>query len=100
MGAEQCDIHGVQVGRLCCNHVAAGVKGTAKLPASLAVNAEIDMLDDGTELMPICICQTCAAQFDISQNSRLPNAAVDEGRIPYVAPTCGLCCNAWRESSQ
>jgi hypothetical protein len=97
MGAEQCHIHGVQVGHLCCDHVAAGIKGDAALSASSSVIAEIDMLDDGSELLEICICQPCAAQFNISPNARLPGAAFDNG-IPYVAPTCCRCYTAWLES--
>src|SRR5262245_21060192 len=99
MGAEQCQIHGVQVGHLCCRHVSAGIKGGSTLSAHSAVNAEIDMLDDGSELLAICICQPCAAQFNISANARLPSAAFDETGIPYVAPTCGLCFMVWRDSA-
>src|SRR3954462_924814 len=97
MGAERCHIHGVQIGHLCCGHVAAEIKGQTRLSASSSVNAEIDMLDDGSELLGICICQPCAAQFNISPNARLPSATLDNG-IPYVAPTCGRCYAAWLES--
>lgn len=59
MGAERCQIHGVQAGRL---------------------------------------CQACAAQFAIAPDARLPGDALEmPDRIPYVAPTCGLCFTAWLE---
>ena len=97
MGAEQCQVHGVQVGQLCCPHVNSAVRGSLEVPRDAAVSANIDMMDDGSDLLLIVMCQSCAARFNIRVNANLPGEVLDRaGLIPDVAPTCGICFAAWR----
>jgi hypothetical protein len=98
MGKELCQIHGGQIGQLCCPHVEAATRGHSALTPNETVRTSVDLLDDGTELMPIVYCQECAAQFGITQDSLLPSRVLDEeGRIPYCSPRCGVCFDSWRK---
>ena len=96
MGKELCQIHGGQIGQLCCPHVDAATRGHSALSPKETVRTSVDVLDDGTELWPIVYCQECATQFGIAQDSLLPSTVFDkEGLIPYCAPRCGVCFVSW-----
>ncbi len=67
MGAVICEVHGKQGGPLCCQHVLAGSYGRLSTsppadPSGLAF-VRIDLLDDGSEMLGVFMCQECAAQF-------------------------------------
>jgi hypothetical protein len=96
MGAELCQVHGVQLGQLCCPHVTSAIRGSLEVLPDSAVSANIDLLDDGSKLLPIVVCQSCAARFNIAVNANLPGEAFEREEL-ILAPRCGICFAAWRD---
>jgi hypothetical protein len=99
MGKVQCQFHGGQIGQLCCVHISSAVHGSAPILPDAAVRAGIDLMEDGSDLLPVVFCQVCAAQYGIAPLAKLPGQVLETpGLIPYIAPTCGVCFTAWDAS--
>jgi DNA-directed RNA polymerase subunit RPC12/RpoP len=61
----------------------------------------VDLLGDGVELLVHYICTACAERFHLVSSS-LTDGAIweDEGKFPYVCPTCVQCLREWQHEPQ
>jgi len=93
VGITLCPKHGRQGGPLCCRHIIdATIRDPAKPASPLSVvHFKIDVLDDGTELSTCAICASCASEWGIAAGTILPGEYMEEGRLPWIAPTCNRC---------
>ena len=99
MGLEQCTTHGKQPGPMCCVHVQGAARGTGSVPPSDTVHFQVDITDDGVHLLPHIICAACADQFSLAAGSRVGGETAErDGALPWVAPTCQICVEAWLKS--
>lgn len=100
MGIVLCQTHGRQGGPLCCEHVLDGVDGKATLlPADAGgpVLLQIDLNDDRSIMLDVALCTVCATAFHHVAGEVLKGAAFeDEGALPWLAPVCNPCFEAWR----
>jgi hypothetical protein len=101
MGLVVCDTHGPQQGPLCCQHVLDGSYGrtssqvTAADPRRVAF-LRIDLLDDGSEMVDVVVCQECALRFGRVTGEILAGRHFgDENALPWVCPVCTPCLERW-----
>lgn len=94
MGVHQCPKHGRQSGPLCCRHLVDAVSAGSEVPKPL-VPFELDLLDDGTEILQVIVCASCVAASRLHPNSVVSGEAWSaEGAYPWVCPTCHICVSA------
>jgi len=99
MGMVSCERHGGQTGPLVCEHigrVAHGIAGSAKVPVDSILRLELDVLEDGTELLEHYFCRECVDKHGLATMKTIPHDLWgSQDRFPYVGPVCGKCFSAW-----
>jgi hypothetical protein len=84
---------------MCCTHIQAAARGTTDLVPSSSTQFEVDLIDDGTALLPHIVCAECAQSFALTEGARVSGAVAEQsGALPAVAPTCQVCVDSWRNS--
>ena len=101
MGAVLCNTHGQQFGGpLCCEHVLAASYGRAPAggaspdPHALTF-VKIDLIEDGSVMMGAVMCGECAVRFGRVTGDVIAGGDFDEGKAPWVCPTCPPCFERW-----
>jgi hypothetical protein len=81
---------------MCCRHVIAAVDMGTELTTP-AVPLELDFLDDGSLILKVMVCDSCAAAGQLCPRSRVSGklweAGTADGTYPWIAPTCHICVN-------
>jgi hypothetical protein len=97
VGINRCPEHGDQTGPLCCRHVIDAVRARSGLTSPI-VPFELDFMDDGTLILDLALCASCAATSQLQPRSRVSGrlweTGSEGGTYPWVAPTCHICVNA------
>jgi hypothetical protein len=100
MGMVLCKRHGGQTGPLVCEHIgrdAHGIADSAKVPADSSLRLELDLLEDGTELLEHFFCRECVNTHGLSTMKTIPHDLWgSQDKFPFVAPVCGKCFSEWR----
>jgi hypothetical protein len=95
VGAVRCERHGTHVaGPFCCDHVREAVDYQKPIIPFGIYRA--DVLDDGTMIVGHWLCLECASKYGLSTEVIVSGeVCFDEGRFPYVCPTCAQCFKEW-----
>ncbi len=93
MGIMLCSKHGKQQGPMCCRHVLDAAMARPSAPASRPslIRFDVDLLNDGGELLDFVICQDCADDYGLSAKMVLPWEYFDKDKLPWTAPVCARC---------
>ncbi len=90
-----CKYHGKTGISLCCRHIENSILDTSI--AVTIIKFQIDILDDGSELLPHYICKVCAENYGLNNQKVLPSSyfgAKDKSIFPITVPVCIRCLKA------
>jgi hypothetical protein len=101
MGRYRCPKHGNQTAPLCCRHIVEAANAGTWLSLQ-TVAFEIDFLDEGSQILNVVVCTSCAAAAQLHSGDRVSGELWEKGSssgsYPWVAPTCHICIAELRNS--